>query len=176
MTISRRTFLAAGAMGALALATAGWLKGPHAPASGIARRALDADAEAIFAAIASVMLDGALPAEPEARAEALGETMAAIDTAVQGLPASAQSELAQLLTLLALPPVRVAFARIGASWQRATPADVRAFVDRLRASSWTLPRAAYDALHQIIFAAWYGNPRAWAAIGYGGPPPLAARG
>ena len=29
--ISRRTFIAVGVMGAVALATAGWLKGPHAP-------------------------------------------------------------------------------------------------------------------------------------------------
>ena len=35
-----------------------------------------------------------------------------------------------------------------------------------------LQRTAYDALHQIIFAAWYGNPRSWPAIGYAGPPEL----
>ena len=61
VTISRRTFLAAGVVGALALATAGWLKGPHAPPSGISRRTLDADAEAILAAVVPVLLDGALP-------------------------------------------------------------------------------------------------------------------
>jgi hypothetical protein len=37
-------------------------------------------------------------------------------------------------------------------------------------SGFALLRSAYDALHQIVLAAWYGNPRSWPAIGYGGPP------
>jgi len=28
-------------------------------------------------------------------------------------------------------------------------------------------------LHQLVLAAWYGNPRAWSSIGYLGPPVLA---
>ena len=35
-----------------------------------------------------------------------------------------------------------------------------------------LKRSAYDALHQLILAAWYGNGRSWAGIGYPGPPKL----
>jgi len=27
-------------------------------------------------------------------------------------------------------------------------------------------------LHELAFAAWYGNPQAWPAIGYAGPPAL----
>ncbi len=38
MNRSRRTFLAAGLVGAAALGIAAWLKGPHAPPSGIARK------------------------------------------------------------------------------------------------------------------------------------------
>jgi hypothetical protein len=33
--------------------------------------------------------------------------------------------------------------------------------------------AAYDALHDLTFAAWYGDARAWPAIGYPGPPHIA---
>ncbi|MEO8756066.1 MAG: twin-arginine translocation signal domain-containing protein, partial [Casimicrobiaceae bacterium] len=163
MTISRRTFLAAGLVGAAALATAGWLKGPHAPPSGIPRRTLDADAEAILAAMVPVLLEGALPSAPAARQRALAATLTSIDIAIAGLPLAAQAELAQLFALLALPPVRLGLARVSAPWPQAAPADVRSCLDRFRTSSWALPRAAYDALHQLTFAAWYGNPQAWPA-------------
>ena len=172
MAVSRRTFIAVGIAGAIALATAGWLKGPHAPPSGLRRRMLDADAEAILGAVVPVLLDGALPQVPEERQRMLAETLTAIDTAIAGLPPAAQAELSQLFALLALPPVRLGLARIAAPWQSAAPADVRLCLDRFRESSWSLPRAAYDALHQLTFAAWYGNPQAWPAIGYAGPPSL----
>jgi hypothetical protein len=168
--LSRRTFIKAGILGAAALATAAWLKGPHAPPTGIARRALDADGEALFGAVVPVLLAGALPAEPDARQRALAATITGIDGAIAGLPLAAQAELAQLIALLSLPPVRLSLARVNGAWPVAAPDDVRAFLDRCRHSSWTLPRAAYDAMHQLTFAAWYGNPGAWPAIGYPGPP------
>ncbi len=118
------------------------------------------------------MLAGVLPQEAAARTAAIAQTLAALDTAVGGLPASAQAELAQLFDLLSLPPVRLAVARIDAPWAEASPAQVRACLDRFRGSPVQLLRAAYDALHQLTFAAWYGDSQAWAAIGYPGPPAL----
>ena len=172
MNRSRRTFLAAGLVGAAALGLAAWLKGPHAPPPVVPRRALDADGEALFAAVIPVLLAGALPTERDARQAALAETLAGVDLAIAGLPPGAQGELAQLFALLALPPVRWSFARVGAPWHEAPAEEVRAFLDRCRDSTFALPRTAYDALHQLTFAAWYGNPRAWPAIGYDGPPAL----
>ena len=172
MKISRRTFIKAGVIGTAVLATAAWLKGPHAPASGVARRVLDADAEALFAAVAPVLLAGALPEAGEARRAAMRDVLEGVDIAVSGLPPSAQGELRQLIALLALPPVRLAVARVSSSWHDAAPDEVRRFLDRCRDSSTLLLRAAYDALHQLTFAAWYGNPKSWPAIGYPGPPSL----
>jgi hypothetical protein len=172
MKLSRRTFIATGIVGAAALVTAGWLRGPHAPPSGVPRRALDADGEALFAAVAPVLLDGALPAEAAARRAAVAQTLDGIDLAVAGLAPQAQAELRQLIALLALPPVRLGIAQVRASWNEADPAQVRRFLDRCRESSITLMRAAYGALHQLTFAAWYGNPRSWPAIGYPGPPQI----
>jgi hypothetical protein len=57
-------------------------------------------------------------------------------------------------------------------WAEAGRDDVAAFLDGWRTSGFTLLRSAYDALHQLVFAAWYGNPRSWPAIGYAGPPAL----
>jgi len=170
MSLSRRTFVAAGFVGAAALAAAAWLRGPHAPASRTPRRALDADGEAIFAAVAPVLLAGALPEEKAARDAALAQTLDGIDTAIAGLSPTAQAELSQLIALLALPPVRFAFARVSDAWPGAAPAEVRRFLDNCRKSRATLMRAAYDALHDLTFAAWYGNANSWAAIGYPGPP------
>lgn len=172
LKLNRRTFLAVGAAGIGALAVAGWLRRSPAPAAGSAATNISIDGQHILRAIVPVMLAGALPRDPAAHAAAVERTLAALDTAVGGLPAAAQAELAQLFDLLSLPPVRVAVARIDAPWAEAAPDQVRACLDRFRGSSLQLLRAAYDALHQLTFAAWYGNPQAWAAIGYPGPPAL----
>ena len=170
--ISRRTFITTGMLGAVALATAHWLRGPHAPPSDTTLRTLDADAQAILRAIVPVMLAGAIPEVAETRRAAIADTVRGIDTAISGLSPSAQDELRQLFALLALPPARLAIARVSEPWNQASEADVRACLDRFRNSSLTLLRSAYGALHQLTFAAWYGNPAAWARIGYPGPPVL----
>jgi hypothetical protein len=172
--ISRRTFITTGILGAAALATATWLRGPHAPPGDATLRVLDADAQAILGAMVPVLLAGALPDAADARRQAIADTVRGIDTAVSGLAPSAQDELRQLFALLALPPARLAIARVNDPWNRASEADVRACLDRFRRSSLTLLRSAYGALHQLTFAAWYGNPAAWARIGYPGPPELPA--
>lgn len=173
LSLSRRTFIAAGVVGAAALVTAGWLKGPHAPPPAIPRRALDADGEAIMTAVIPVLLAGALPADPAQRESALARTLVAVDAAIAGLTPAVQGELAELFALLSLPPVRLGLARVADPWPRASTADVRAFLDRFRDSNFMLLRSAYAALHEITFAAWYGAPESWPAIGYPGPPPLA---
>lgn len=170
--LSRRSFIAVGVIGAGALAIAGWIRRSPPSAPGNAPPYLSADGQDILRAIVPVLLAGALPVEPAPRAAAIAQTLAALDAAVGGLPAAAQAELAQLFDLLSLPPVRLGVARIDAPWSQAAPEQVRACLDRFRGSSLQLLRAAYDALHQLTFAAWYGNPQAWAAIGYPGPPEL----
>ena len=172
--ISRRTFIAAGLLGATALVTARWLRGPHAPPGEPALQALDADAQAILRAIVPVLLAGALPALALDRRSAIADTVRGIDTAVQGLPPAAQEELRQLFALLSLPPTRLALARVSAPWNDASETEVREFLDRFRRSSLTMLRSAYDALHQLTFAAWYGNDESWPQIGYPGPPDLSA--
>ena len=137
------------------------------------RRKLDADGEALFAAVIPVLLAGALPAGTRKRGRPRSRIRSPASTRPSpGCPPAAQHELAQLFALLALPPVRWSFARVGAPWRDAPEAEVRRFLDRCRDSSFALLRTAYDALHQLTFAAWYGNPRAWPGIGYDGPPAL----
>jgi hypothetical protein len=174
MMISRRAFITTGLLGAAALATAHWLRGPHAPPGDTSLRTLDADAQAILGAVVPVLLEGALPVAIEARRQAVVDTIRGIDTAVSGLSPNSQDELRQLFALLALPPARLAIARVSAPWPQASESEVRACLDRFRDSSLTLLRSAYGALHQLTFAAWYGNPASWQRIGYPGPPELRA--
>jgi hypothetical protein len=172
----RRRFLVAGIAGGAALAAAYWLGGRRGllpgTATGTPATALDPEARAILAAIVPALLDGALPAEPSARTAAVDATVGEVALAIGGLPPTAQQELAQLFALLAFAPARIALARVHSPWADAPAAEVAGFLDRWRDSGWTLKRSAYDALHQLVFAAWYGNPRSWAAIGYDGPPVL----
>lgn len=171
---TRRTFLVAGLAGGAALATAYWLRGTREQGPGSAASAslaeLDREAPAIIMAIVSVLLDGALPDDSAERAAAVDETVANVARAVGGLPPFAQKELAELFSLLGLAPTRIAVARVNSPWAQARPDEVAAFLNRWRTSDWKLLRSAYDALHQLVYAAWYGNPRAWASIGYDGPP------
>jgi len=164
----RRSFLTLGIAGAATLAAAGWW--------GVVRNrgdrstTLEADARTIVAAIVPAMLDGALPPPGRDRTSAIAETVANVDRAIQGLPAFAQAELGQLFSLLAIAPARRAFAGVASPWPEASVGEVAAFLDRWRDSGWSLKRSAYDALHQLILASWYGNPRSWERIGYPGPP------
>ncbi len=164
----RRSFLTLGIAGAATFAAAGWwasLRNRPDPLL-----ALDDDARSIVAALVPAMLEGALPSASRERDASIAQTVGNVDRAIQGLPPSARAELGQLFALLALPPARRAFAGVAPPWHEASVPEVAAFLDRWRDSGWALKRSAYDALHQLILAAWYGNPRSWAGIGYPGPP------
>ena len=170
MNRSRRAFLATGVLGVAVLAAGGWLRGlSPRPAGG---RALDGDAMAIVGALVPAFLAGALPAVGAERTAAITETVTAVDTAVAGLPPAAQSELRQLFALMDFAPTRVLVAGLWSDWTRADTSDVQRTLARWQESRVALLRSAYDGLHQLILAAWYGSPRAWTAIGYAGPPRL----
>lgn len=170
---ARRRLLKVGAAGVVALAIASgvlWFRSREGPK---ASATLDAEARAIVAAIVPSMLDGALPADPAARRQAVADTVAAIDLAIAGLAPAARAELAQLFTLLSLTPGRRVFADVPTPWAEAPADEIDAFLDNWRRSAWALKRSAYDGLHQLVMAAWYAQPGAWPAIGYPGPPSLA---
>ncbi|CAG1009369.1 hypothetical protein BURK1_03651 [Burkholderiales bacterium] len=171
--LPRRRLLKAGIAGGAALAIAGgvaWFK--VRPGVGDSARALDRDAGGIVRAIVPAMLAGALPAAPAERASAIDEAVAGVDRAIAGLPPASRGELAQLFSLLALGVGRRVFAGVPSPWPEATVAEVEGFLRAWQSSGWALKRSAYDALHQLVIAAWYANPRSWPAIGYPGPPTL----
>lgn len=172
--LSRRRLLKAGVAGGVLLAIAGgaaWFARRVLDRG--APRALDRDAATVVRAIVPAMLAGALPPEGPSLADAIEETVAGVDRAIAGLPPAVRAEIAQLFALLALAPGRRVFAGVASPWSEASAGEVDAFLRAWQSSGWALKRTAYDALHQLVIAAWYANPRSWPAIGYPGPPSLA---
>jgi hypothetical protein len=173
--ITRRKFLKAGAMGALVLATArlGWIEPAAEEADGTAPiPMLGAGARKVLGAIVPVMLAGALPIDPTSRSERVTATVAGVDRAIAGLPSHAQADLHDLFVLLAFAPSRWLLAGVRRPWGESSADEVAAFLQRWRASGWTLKQQAYLALHELVFAAFYADPASWPAIGYPGPPHL----
>jgi hypothetical protein len=155
MNPSRRRFLQVGVAGAAVLATAGWFA--SRPRGGVVE------------ALVPVVLAGSLPPAPERQA-AVRDVTEAFHRAVGGLAPDVQREVRQLLALLSFMPTRLAFTGIARPLDEADPADVARFLSAWRTSRFDLLRAGYQALTQLIQAAWYDNPMSWKAIGYPGPP------
>lgn len=167
MGTSRRTFLKAGGLAALALAAGGALyratqhDTPH-------RFILDGEAHAALHAIVPAILAGALP-QGAGREAALAGTIDGVHTAILGLPPATQKEVQDLFGLLALAPARRLLTGIPGGWQQARAEDVHAFLQDWRLHRLGLLRSAYHALHDLVLGAWYAQPASWAATGYPGP-------
>jgi hypothetical protein len=168
--LSRRTFLKFGLAGGLLLAAAGAARSGrrYVPASGAEPLAvLAAGDRVVLAAIVPVLLEGAGAVEGN-----LDAVVGSVDRAVTGLPPHLQAEVKQLLALLGSWPGRRLLAGVRAPWSEANRAEIAAFLERWRFSGWRLQQQAYQALHELVFAAWYARPDTWPAIGYPGPPVL----
>lgn len=154
---SRRQFLQTGLAGSLLLGL-----------SSCTRPAADGRRQGILTAIVPVLLAGALPAD--APANAVGRTVAAVETAIAGLSLSAQQEIDELFDLLAFAPTRILAAGLWQDWPDASVAEIGQFLESWRHSRFDLLKSGYAALHDLIFGAWYAAPENWPAIGYPGPP------
>jgi hypothetical protein len=170
--ISRRSLLKAGVAGAAALVMVRWLYTFDDPPASSATMAapFDASARDIVAAIVPELLKGALPSADAAEARA--DVVAGVERAIAGLPPATRKELDELFSLLSFAPTRCFVAGVWSPWPNASSESIAEFLGRWRDSRFALLRSAYGALHQLVLAAWYGNPRSWNAIGYAGPPSL----
>jgi hypothetical protein len=165
---SRRTFIKAGLIGATTLAVAGGLVRlrQHTPPQ---RFLLDPAASAALAAITGAILQGALPATAADAAAAIAATVARVQATINGLPLATQKEIADLFGLLTLAPTRRFLAGMKSDWPNAQPAQVAAFLQSWRTHRFALMQSAYQALHDLVFGAWYSDDASWRTIGYPGP-------
>lgn len=172
--LTRRQLLGSGISAAIALAVAGlayeFLPDSTRTDSQYRFTMLDDEDRVIVAALAPVMLAGAFRNDPGARNEAIAQTLRGVDIAIAGLPLAVRSQLQQLFGILRFPLSRMFVAGIWRPWQAANDAEVTRFLEGWRYSRIARLRSAYDALHQLLMAAWYGNSNAWTSIGYAGPP------
>ena len=151
------------------LAGARWLDRPQALAAA-SFRFLDERSAAVTAALVPVVLDGALPPEAAARSRAIAETVEAFDRAVAGLSPAVQKEVDELFSILRFAPTRLMLAGLWSPVEESSPQEIADFLTRWRRSRFGIQRAGYQAMTQLIQAAWYGNGASWAAIGYPGAP------
>ena len=171
--VTRRQFLKAGVVGGVTLAAVGswyWHRHHGAGRSGDGY-GLDAKGHTVVAALAPVLLRGALP-EPPRQDAAIEAVVAGVDQAIMGLSAAARKEVMQLFALLAFAPTRTLVAGVSEPWSSATRGEIEAFLERWRFSRFQLLQTGYAALHDLVLGAWYGNPASWAAIDYPGPPEI----
>lgn len=178
MAMTRRQWIKTGVAGGIVLAAAGLTtKGTFWGAG--SRRLQTEDFQysfltlsdrAVLQSVAPVILTGVFTKQNPESETLLEETIRGVDLAISGFYPAVQKELRQLFSLLTLPPGRIAAAGIWRSWPQASEASVKAFLNRWRDSRFDLLKTGYDALQQLISAAWYGNPKSWQGIGYAGPP------
>lgn len=164
-TVSRRSFLRVGLIGAITLAGAGALYRMLASPAPPARFALDGQAKSALAAIVAVMLKDTIPATPQAAEEAMQH----VQQAIAGLPLATQKEIRDLFALLTLAPARRFLAGIPDNWPNARPEEVAVFLQSWRTHRFALLQSAYHALHDLIIGPWYADESTWASIGYPGP-------
>ncbi len=169
---ARRRFLKFGLAGAVLLAAAGAVRAQRNYRAADGRAPLEALTEAdreVLAAVTPAILAGTAAAGATGDA-GLAAAIGSVDRAVAGLPPHLQAEVRQLLALLASWPGRRWVAGVGAPWAVASREEVTAFLERWRFSRWALLQQGYQALHDLVLAAWYARPDSWPAIGYPGPP------
>ncbi len=166
-SMQRRRFLKLGVGAAAVLALAGGGLALFQP--GLAQGRLSPAGREVFEAAARAVLDGSLPDEPAQRAVALQAHLQRLDDALAAFPTSVQTELSQLLAILAAAPGRVAFAGLSAPWSDATVPQLQVALQSMRTSSLALRQQAYHALRDLTNAAYYADPLAWSLLGYPGP-------
>jgi hypothetical protein len=168
--MQRRSLLALGAVSAAVLAVGGGAVALLQP--GLSEAKLSDGGREVFAGAARGLLDGSLPAGGAALPPALDALLARIDGLIAALPVHAQSELSQLLALLATSGGRRTLAGLAEPWSTATVADIQRALQAMRVSGISLRQQAYQALHDIVGGAYFSDAQSWGLLGYPGPRPI----
>ncbi|HSP99425.1 MAG TPA: hypothetical protein VL049_19555 [Candidatus Dormibacteraeota bacterium] len=172
--LTRRGLLQAGLLGSAAVWAGGQLgcaaRRVAPAASAMPRLALSPAGEAIMRAVMPVVLGPLLPADGEAREQALDGGMASLDEYLASLSLPLQAQAGDVFETLDLLPVRVAVVGTWSSWPEVAPAMVESFLHAARQSRFDLLRRMYVFLQSMAVLAWFDQPAAWPAIGYPGPP------
>jgi hypothetical protein len=163
--VRRRTFIAAGLGGTIALAAAGlWYKSKYGEPPRNATQT--AEARSIFTALVPAVIGapGGKPLTPVQIGGAVDRVLATIG----GLPLNAQDEIGELLGLLQTGAVRKMLA-VSGPWNEASPVELAAFLQSWRTHRIGLLQVGYHALHDLTAGAFYADEATWPALAYPGP-------
>ena len=168
--MSRRSLLKVGLLGSAFLATAGLtasLSGcsTSTPQTGFA--VIRESDLPFLQALIPVMLEGAVA--PQQMPQALAGTLESLDYSLNHLSPEMLKLTVQLFDVLAMPVTRGPLTGVWGSWENASAADVRAFLERWKNSSIGLLKMGHASLLQLVMMSWYGRAESWAHCGYPGP-------
>ena len=166
--MQRRTFFKLGLASAALLAVAGGLALQIKPGLESDGR-LSISGRTVFTAVVTAILDSSLSPDKAVRQQSVDSLLSRIDALVQALPPHAQTELSQLLALLATDLGRNTLAGLNQPWPEATVAVVQQSLESMRFSSLAVRQQAYGALHDITAAAFFSDSANWPLLGYPGP-------
>lgn len=102
-------------------------------------------------------------------ADALNTTVAA-DGVLAMMEESTRDELKQLINLFENALPAFLFGRRRKTFSTLSMDEQFAVLDEWRDSRITIRRTGFLALRGVVMAAYYGNPKTWAAVKYPGPP------
>ena len=136
---------------------------------GFERGDLTAVGREVFRAIALGVLDKTLPDAAASKSAALDVLLNDVGVLIAALPAHAQAEVSQLLSILSTTIGRSGLAGLHTPWAAATAAQVQAALQDMRISSLAVRQQAYAALHDITAGAYFSKPDSWVVLGYPGP-------
>jgi hypothetical protein len=172
---TRRSLLRTGLLGTLLLGGAGFAaslgrlaRSVQTPAAGF-RVLRPADVMLLRALIPGV-LDTLLPADGLERDPLFHELMQRIDLGFYRLSPPARKTLLQLFDLLSFRFTRRALAGV-AAWDQAKPAEIQAFLERWRTSTFAIFNGGYRVLVKMVGSAFYASRFGWSMANYPGPPP-----
>lgn len=147
--------------------TGAWLWSP-----GWRNGRLSADGRAVFRGAASAVLEGLLPIEGPTLEAVLDAHLLRVEATMTGLPKATQAELAQLLGLLQLAPVRRWLTGLEVPWQQADLDAARGAMKRLHGADDELRQQVFQALRDLTTASYVAAPEVWPQMGYPGPTEL----
>lgn len=167
--MQRRNLLKLGLASAAVLALAGGAASMMQP--GLVDGRLGSAGRTVVIHVGRALLEGSLPAGPQSRQAALQGLLERVDALTAALPPHAQAELSQLLALLATLPGRRALAGLEPDWADAGAPEIQQALQSMRTSGLSLRQQAYQALHDIVGAAYFSDAQTWGQLGYPGPTP-----
>lgn len=123
----------------------------------------------VLDALLPVVLMGALPTDGKAQQLSLIQTRNDVLQFLAYLPQSQQQQLQQLFHLLQQDMARLA---LTGQWLQLAELPLSQRMDLLlswRDSYFSLLQQAFSGIRELIYGAFYGQPRHWQALGYAAP-------